>query len=276
MLRILKRLFSSPQPAPTAAPIVTRPPTPVELHWPPTGLFPLAAAGASHHEAAIAKLAQNAPGKPALVFCTARLVPVNSNPHDPDAVEVWILGEKVGYLPREFAPHFRDFFIRFGLVVAPTTCDAVISNGLLAEERQYSYTIELDIAAEPETAPTLAWPSYPQLSRQDPDPVFHRQEDGGYLVTVRLGHGVLDDMHKRRQMLSWSTENWSTINYYGYNRQGIGLGHKLFAIPKELHQAMFGDAEPDAQVEAIEGRMATVSLRPAVATQGGTSGTTRP
>jgi hypothetical protein len=261
---IFKQLFGLAPPTPSAAPAVPRPQEPTELHWPSTGLFPLAAVGASYHEPAIAKLAKNAPGKPALVFCTARLVPENSNPHDPNAVAVWIAGENVGFLPKEFAPHFRGFFARFGLEVAPTTCDAVISNGLLTEEQQYSYTIELDIALEPETAPTPVSPSYPQLSRQDPDPVFRPQEDGSYLVTVRLGPGVLGDMHKHLRMGSWTTDHWSTVNYYVDNPQGIGLGHKLFEVPKTTHQQMFGDAEPETKIVSISRRMATVSLKQAL------------
>lgn len=263
MFGIFKQFFGSAPSDSTTAPTPSRPHGPAELHWPPTGLFPLAAAGVSYHEAAIAKLAQNAPGKPALVFCTARLVPENSNPHDANAVAVWIAGEKVGFLPKEFAIHFRGLFTRFGLEVAPTTCDAVISNGLSTEERQYSYTIELDIAPEPKAAPASAAPSYPQLSREDPDPVFRRQEDGSYLVMVRLGQGVLGDMHKRLRMGSWTTDHWSTINYYVDNPQGIGLGHKLFEVPKTTHQQMFGEAEPDAEIVSIVGRTATVSLTPA-------------
>jgi hypothetical protein len=206
-----------------------------------------------------------------LVFCTARLVPENTNPHDPDAVAVFIQGVKVGFLPRSDSPTFREAFARFGLPLAPTACDAVIANGLLVDGKQYSYAIELDLVAESEFAPALSRPSYPGISRQDPDPFFHRQEDGRFVTTIRLGHGVLDDMDKRRQMLSWTTENWSTINYYVYNRKRIGLGNKLFGIPKDLHLTMFGEAKPDAQVESIEGRMATVSLRPVESTQSSTS-----
>jgi len=260
MFGIFKRLFGTKQASALCAEVP-------ELHWPPTGLFPLLAAGTSYHDEAISQLAGNAPGKAALVFCTARLVPEDTNPHDPNAVAVFIQGEKLGYLPRSCAPAFREAFARFGLPLGPTTCDAVIANGLLVDRKQYSYAIELDVAAEPESAPTLSSPSYPGMSRQDPNPVFHRQEDGRFVTTVRLGHGILDDMHKHRRMGSWTTENWSTINYYLDNRKGIGLGYKLFGIPKEMHRGMFGEAEPDAQVEFIEGRMATVSLKPVEATQ---------
>lgn len=234
-----------------------------ELHWPAVGMFPVTAAGVSYHLEALAKLAGNPPGKPALVFCTARLDPEPSNPNDANAVAVWIAGEKVGCLPREYTTHFRGLFAKFGLTVEPTTCDAVISNGLLVEGKQYSYTIELDIAGD--VAPTSSTPSYPHLSRENTDPVFQRQDDGSYLVTVRVvrANEVLGNMHKHRRMGSWTTGHWSTINYYVANPQGIGLGHKLFEISKPTHQEMFGTSEPHAEIVSIDGLSVTVRLPPA-------------
>lgn len=36
----------------------------------------------------------------------------DQNPQDPNAVEVLILGRRVGYLPRGMAPHFRSYVKR--------------------------------------------------------------------------------------------------------------------------------------------------------------------
>lgn len=234
----------------------------VGLHWTPQGLFPVCVVGASFHESVIADLAQNPPGKEALVFCTALLQPVGRNPHDANAVEVWIEGRPVGFLPRDFASDYRNFFKKFGLPLLDTTCDAAISNGLLFEGKQYAYSIELDIPLNPDTPPAHLAPTYPELYRAHPEPQFLRQADGSYLVTVRLRPDALENMHRRREVFTWTADSWTTVNYYLNNRQSIGLGFKLFEIEKGLNERMFGKEEPAAQVVAIEGRMATIQLRP--------------
>lgn len=231
------------------------------LHWLPTELFPIHAVGASSYTSEIASLARNPAGTNALVFCTATLVPESTNIYDPNAVMVQIEGQKVAYLPREYAKRFRTYFDVVGLPLQPTTCDATISNGLRTEDKHYSYSIELDIAPEPPRL-TAMLPTYTAVVRRDTAPEFAKQEDGRYLVAVRLGPGVLEDM--RDSVESWTTEHWTVINYYLPNRQGIGLGHKLFEIPKAKYAAMFGEFEPDASIESLVGRDAVIALKPAV------------
>lgn len=231
------------------------------LHWSPTGEFPLFGIGTSNYEAALAALAQNPKGANALVFCTASLVPEDTNPHDPNAVMVAIEGQKVGYLPRAYAQVFRGYFEKFGLPIQVTTCDAVLSNGLKTADYQYAYSIELDIALEP-SAPTNVGPTYPRLDRRSSSPVSLKQEDGRYLVKVRLGQGVREDMQE--VVDSWTTDHWDEINYYARNSKNLGLGHKLFGVPKPLHRQMFGEYEPDACIESLVGRTAVIAMRSAV------------
>lgn len=231
------------------------------LHWQPTGQFPLYGVGTSNYEPAIAALAQNPKGDNALVFCTASLVPENTNAYDPNAVMVFIVGQKVGYLPREYAKVFRAYFEEFGLPIQVTTCDAVISNGLKIDGRQYSYSIELDIASEP-SAPTTGSPTYPSLDRRDSTPSLRKQDDGRYLIEVRLGQGVREDM--RESVYSWTTDHWDEINYYFPNTKNAGLGHKLFGVPKTLHAQLFGEYAPEVFIESLVGRTAVIAMKPAV------------
>jgi hypothetical protein len=46
------------------------------------------------------------------------------------------------------------------------------------------------------------------------------------------------------------------------NKVGIGLGHKLFGVPKDIHQEYFGDYDPDARIMSIDGRFAVIFLMP--------------
>ena len=239
------------------------PPTNVNrpLHWQPTGQFPLYGVGTSNYEPAIAAIAQNPKGKNALVFCTASLVPENTNAYDLNAVMVVIDGQTVGYLPREYAKVFRSYFEKFGLPIQVTTCDAVISNGLKTEDRQYGYSIELDINLEP-SALTQGYPTYPCLDKRDSTPSLRKQYDGRYLIEVRLEQGVREDM--RECVDSWTTDHWDEINYYFPNSKNIGLGHKLFGVPKTLHGQLFGEYEPEVLIESLVGRTAVIAMKPAV------------
>lgn len=231
------------------------------LHWSPTGLFPLSAAGTSFRHDAIAKLAKNTPGKSAFAFCTATLAPENTNIHDSNAIMILIQGVMVGYLPKNYAEIFRAHFKKIGLPVQITTCDAVITNGLEAEGKQYSYTIELDIALD-SNAPKFISPTYNTIERVDPNPVFSKQDDGRYFVELRMDCGIFEDADRRWRLMTWTTDHWDTINYYLGNKKNAGLGHLLFAVPKHTHKELFGDKEPDAKLEIVKGRMALVSLMP--------------
>ena len=231
------------------------------LHWQPTGQFSRYGVGTSNYVPEIFALAQNSKGENALVFCTASLVPEITNVHDPNAVMVDIEGQKVGYLPRDYAKTFRAYFEKFGLPIQVTTCDAVISNGLKTDDFQYGYSIELDIAIEP-SAPNMGSSTPPRLDRRICTPSLRKQDDGRYLIEVRLGQGVREDM--RESVENWTTEHWDEINYYFPNRKNIGLGHKLFGVPKTVHAQLFGEYDPEVSIESLVGRTAVIAMKPVV------------
>lgn len=239
-----------------------------QLHWPPTGLFELKTVGASYYHDSIAKIAKNPIGENALVFCTATLVPDDKNTYDSNAVKVLIESEHVGYLSRESAVTFRSYFKNFELNVQTTTCDAVISAGVKTPEKTYEYIIELDIPNNP-ISPTAIVPTYPKPDRRDALATLRQQSNGTYLITVYLDQYALDDMHKEKRIHMWTADHWDSINYYMMNSKSIGLGHKLFEIPKAEHNKIFGNIVPSARsiisnahLVSLNGRMATIELIP--------------
>lgn len=236
------------------------------LHWRPTGLFQLKTVGAYYYHDDIAKIAKNPTGENALVFCTATLIPEDTNPYDKNAIKVQIELSHVGYLSHEHAITFRSYFKEFGLDIQTTTCDAVISAGITVQEKTYNYTIELDVSNNP-TSPARIAPSYPKPDRKDTTAILKPQSNGSYLINVWLGHYVLDDMHEEKRIHMWTAEEWDTINYYMRNRKNAGLGHKLFEISKIEHFKIFGNMVPNARstipnarLISLNGRMATIEL----------------
>ena len=98
---------------------VEEPPTlavhePQYFHWPGNGIFRVSAVGESFYRNQIESIAQNGI-QPALVFCTAHLVPETNNNHDPMAVALHINELKVAHLSREDAKKFRDNLEERGL-----------------------------------------------------------------------------------------------------------------------------------------------------------------
>jgi hypothetical protein len=59
----------------------------------------------------------------------AELCFVEDNPHDPDAVGVFIDARLVGYIPRDLAKQFRNDILRLNPEERPVTCDAKIVGG---------------------------------------------------------------------------------------------------------------------------------------------------
>ena len=231
------------------------------LHWRPSGAFQVPMVGEAYGREVIAGVAQNKPGKTAMAFCTARLVPEDMNPHDQDAVAVYIANAKVGHLPRERAADLRAALARLGQPsLPPTTCDAAIVNGLVADGKAYDYAIELDLDLLG-TLPQLSFPQYPEVVRRDPTPSLQARGVGLFEVTVWLPHAALHDMDQQQRVKSWTTEHWDTVNYYLRNTRGIGLGHKVVSVPKKIHAKLFGDREPQVSVLAIEGRNLTLLFK---------------
>lgn len=231
--------------------------------WPGDMMFSVPVRGTEYYRDGIAEVAMNAPGKAALVYCAAVLVPEDSNPHDSNAVSVWVDSVQVGHLPREYASEFRQRLHAAGIPGAVTTCDALITKGLVTEERQYAYCVELDLGTDAVPEASLH-PTWGHAERLDPEPVFQPQADGSYTTTVLLERDALTDADKHLRVHCWTTAHWSTVNYYLFNRQHIGLGHRLFGVPKEQHEQMFGPGGADVTIEAVRHRVAAIRLKRAV------------
>lgn len=227
-------------------------------YWPQTGLFPTKVVGARFYREAIARVAQNPLGSSALAFCDATLVPQHDNPYDEHAVLVAVGHEEVGHLPRDLALEFRERLCSAGLVGQQTQCRAVITAGLEANDRVYDYIIELDLDLSMQPS-AIEQPST-SIDRQDSNFHLDSQGNGKYLVKVWLGEGVLGRMDARKRIHTWTTDAWDTINYYVLNSQGIGLGHKLFSVPKAEHVRLFGNAATTANFESLVGRNATIEV----------------
>lgn len=227
------------------------------FHWPATELFPIKVVGTRFYRSEISRIAQNESGRNALTFCLATLVPENNNPHDKNAVLVQIASEKIGHLSRECALTLRNLLVAQDLSNDPTTCDAVISAGMVTSDKVYDYIVELDLDFS--KAPTQESPTYPIIDRRNP---CHLKEigNGNYQVDVWLESGVRENMHKSRTISSWTTDHWDTINYYAAHTKNCGLGHKLFSVPKAIHDQLFGTAVPTARFYSVEGRRAVIVL----------------
>ena len=83
------------------------------------------------------------------MLCNVALVPEPSNPHDPDAVAVFILQGKVGpralvgYLPANMAPLFKRSLLNTGYEAA--SCRAkIVGGGNRGRRDQGSFGIRLD------------------------------------------------------------------------------------------------------------------------------------
>lgn len=261
MFGAIKHLFQPTRNTANSAQVVEPTPPSESLHWPASGMFQVQVVDESYYRDAISHVAQNEDGKTAMVFCTARLVPEDSNPHDQNAVAVYFEDAKVGHLSRQSAIEFRSALSRFeNRTLSETTCDAVITNGLVADGEAYEYSIELDLELHGDV-PQLMIPKYFEVARQDSSPPLQPRSAGLFEITVWLPHNALGNMHKKQHVESWTTEHWDSINYYLLNRQGIGLGHKLVEIPKATHARLFGEQEPEVSVVTIEGRTVTLLFK---------------
>lgn len=228
------------------------------LHWPATDSFPVSAVGVSYYREAIESIAGNRDGEPALVLCAAALVPENDNAIDPNAIVVHITGKKVGYLDRQLAREFRQHLSDQGISVQTTTCDAAITGGLCTADKEYNYTIELDLQM-PLTLPDSRRPTYPDIVKRSPSPIFYWREPGWCLVETRMPFHARAD-HDPRSVDYWTTEEWSEINFYLSNSRGIGLGHKLFGIDKAEILETFGEV-PESSIKLIRGSVVLTELK---------------
>lgn len=228
-------------------------------HWETTGSFKIAAVGTSFYRSDIAFIAQNPDNSRALVICIAYLLPDNQNIHDPHTVRVVVEGRTVGHLSRDFAKRYRSYISDLPSHIQCISVTAAITNGLKTIDKAYEYTVEVDIPDslklhvlnEPLRDPPMRLSGYAPL---------RQCSDGSYLVKVWVPVSDHNELHKHRVVEEWTTDRWETVNFYAINRQGIGLGFKVYELQKREYAKLFKDG-PTSGMLLLEGQNRFATLR---------------
>lgn len=106
--------------------------------------------GESHYQDALRAIAGPEAPSGHQLEVRAQLIPEPSNPHDGNAVAVFINGQKVGYLARDLAAVWTALLIRRGHPSATMEVDALITGGWRRERADGSvseghYGVKLDL-----------------------------------------------------------------------------------------------------------------------------------
>lgn len=231
--------------------------------WKPTSTYKVTAVGMSYYRDAIEAIAQNEPGKPSLVICLAYLMPYNTNPHDPSAVGVVIEGKRVAHLSRSYAPTYREIIKDLPPNIEYVCAMAMITKGLVTNERTFEYLIELDIPDcltlyfLPDSVEKVYGVKTERMSCYAPLQV---RADGSYEATVWVPTPDFNELHKSRDVMEWTTPQWNEVNFYVGNRQGIGLGHKIYSLHKDRYTELFGPGPTTGILILNESRFATMKI----------------
>lgn len=230
-------------------------------HFESTMCFKIEAVGTSHYRSRISKLAQNPVGKRALSFFIAYLVLDDKNRYDSNAVKVVIQGETVAHLSREYAKLYRSYIKDLPKYVEHISVVAAITNGMTTQDGEYEYTIELDI---PDSLKI-----YLSSKPQEDEPVrlfgyANPQPDENGNVEVQVWMPVSDpsELHESLSVEEWTKDSWDTVNYYIDNRQRIGLGIKVYEIPKQEYTRIFGNGPTSAKLTLGKDRFASLRIEP--------------
>ncbi|MFN3582930.1 HIRAN domain-containing protein [Phenylobacterium sp.] len=143
----------SGKPAPPV--VVTHPidrgePAPEAPHIEGHGDFDQPVVGEAHYQAALDAICGGKCEEGHELEVVAELVPEPSNPHDANAVAVFIGGRKVGYLPRDIAYAWSEGLRNRGSAGRRYSCDAMIVGGWRRTKRsgqldEGSYGVRLDL-----------------------------------------------------------------------------------------------------------------------------------
>jgi hypothetical protein len=120
------------------------------IHWPPKGQFDFEVVGESFCQEAIGRqyLIQKELGKVGGNL-VAELIPEDDNPHDGNAIAVFINDDLVGYMSRDDAKSFRIRLSKHGISKKPSTCNALIQeherSSLNNGESFYSVWLDLQV-----------------------------------------------------------------------------------------------------------------------------------
>lgn len=100
-----------------------------EGHIRGAGRFACDVVGESHYQDNLLRIAGGRTEDSAELKKTATLILDDGNPHDSNAVKVFIDGLAVGHLPRQLARTWRGSLRKQGLPVGNYTCDAMVVGG---------------------------------------------------------------------------------------------------------------------------------------------------
>lgn len=231
--------------------------------WKPTSTYKVTAVGMRYYRDEIASIARNEPGKPAMVWCLAYLMPYNTNPHDLSAVGVVIEGKRVAHLPKSYAPTYREIIKDLPPNIEYVCAMAMITKGLVTNERSFEYLIEIDIpdcltlSLLPDSVETLHGVKTERMNCYAP---LQAKTDGTYEATVWVPTPDINELHKSREVMEWTTPQWEEVNFYVSNRQGIGLGHKIYSLNKDHYTELFGPGPTTGILILSENRFATMKI----------------
>lgn len=223
------------------------------------GFYSLPVAGVSFYRGNIAMVADNPDGLPALMFCKAFLVPDDDNPHDANAILVVIESKKVGHLPASLCEAYRKSLVAQAGQVPVALVDAVVSGGLYKDGKAYEYSIGLDAAD-----------GFRLRDLNDSDELSKQSEHGYkpltqvsadvYMAEVWLPVSDIGELHKKLRVQQWTGEHWDTVAFFVLNAQGLGLGFKVYEMPKALHAEVFGPGALEMRLQVMQGRRAALYI----------------
>jgi HIRAN domain len=124
MLRRLRTAIQPPTPAGSDAPQASQP-TAVPL----SGGLEVGVVGESHYQDVLTAIVGGKRPESVRLPTQATIVPKPDNPYDPNAVAVYIAGQKVGHLPRPAAQAFAPVGRRLAEQQQVGACSAIITGG---------------------------------------------------------------------------------------------------------------------------------------------------
>lgn len=232
---------------------------PVDPHWSGDGQYACSVVGESYARDALAEIAQNPPGKSALVFCSASLIPEPNNPYDSNAIGVEICGRVVGHLSRDDARAYSERLHDLKMSSLRATAQAVVSGGLVTSAKHYDYIVQLDIAPT-STLQFGAESQNDEIVRLNDEPMLIAETPFVWSAEVWLPV-PRTELCTELSVETWTTDRWDLVNFYVLNRQRIGLGFKLLGVPKPQYLEQFGGRELDMSLEPTSGRWAKLKVR---------------
>jgi len=230
--------------------------------WKPTAEYAVKTVLTSRFRDSLDEVTKNRRDKTSLIFTLVILYPDKDNAVDPNAMLVTTQQappKLLGYLPREQAALYRQRMAEAGYDHMVSACEAVLSGGLVTTDRIYDYVLELDLdmSTDPDPEHLVV---HSEMVRHPSDPEFKKDAKGDYRFKCWLPHDAIGGLHPKLLAKGWTTDSWTTVNYYLSNAKNIGLGFKVLSVPKDKHAKVFGEEPVNVVIEEIQRRWVTLRL----------------